>query len=70
MSKSTFLLLPFGSLPDSNNIHYISSDLHAPNLSAEKCDTEHYSAVMIANLVILWKEDEDCLRFLALTPNV
>ena len=24
---------------------------------------------MIANLVILWKEDEDCLRFLALTPK-
>jgi len=62
--------LPFGSLPDSNNIHYISSNLHAPILSAGKCDTQHYSAVMIANLVISEKEDEDFLRFLALPPNV
>ena len=69
-AKVHILLLPFGSLPDSNNIHYISSDLYAPILSAEKCCIKHFSAVMIANLVILWKEDEDCLRFLALTPNV
>jgi hypothetical protein len=62
--------LPFGSLPDSNNIHYISSNLHAPILSAEKCCIKHFSAVMIAILVILWKEDEDSLRLLALSPNV
>jgi len=62
--------VPFGSLPDSNNIHYISSNLHASILSAEKCCIKHYSAVMIANLVILWKEDEDSLRFLALPSNV
>ena len=70
MSKSTYLLLPFGSLPDSNNIHYISSNLHTPILSAEKCYIKHFSAVMIANLVISGKEDEESLRFLALPPNV